>query len=134
VRIALSGTEQRFRLQWNGTQYIATDGDLDLIGLGSPPADEGVHLDLELTSADTYELSLRSVVGGIPAQASGDLQGSGAITSLGYQLIGDGVPRQACLNRIVVPEPGAGAAGAAISGILAALAQRCRSAPRPQRS
>jgi hypothetical protein len=124
VRFALSGTELRFRLQWNGTSYVASDGDLGLLPLGSPPTDEGVRLEFTLTSPATYTLVLTSLAGGAPAQASGDLQGSGAITSLGYQMIGDGLARQACLNRIAVPEPGAGAAGAAAAGVLTGLARR----------
>jgi hypothetical protein len=123
VRIVLEGTEQRFRLQWNGTNYIATDGDLGLLDLGSPPTDEGVRLELTLTSPGTYALVLTSLAGGPPTQASGDLEGAGAITSLHYQILGDGAPRQACLNRIAVPEPGAGAAGWAACGVLAALAR-----------
>lgn len=117
--VEYTGTPQeRWALQVAGdrTQYAFVDatGTNDM---GVPLSDEGVHVEFDLTGADTYTARV-TPLGGATTERSGTLGGAGDIVSFQCTIGGGGSGTyKAHFNSIVVPEPGATA-----SALAAALA------------
>ena len=116
--------QQRWGVQVSGdaTNY----GIIDATGVadvGVPLDDEGVHVEFELTGADSYA-SWVTPLGGTTTARSGTLGGSGDIVGVLCAIGGGGEGvSKAYFNSIVVPEPGAAAAAFA-AALTIALGKR----------
>jgi hypothetical protein len=92
--------------------------------LGIPITDEGIHVEFDLTGADSYT-SRVTPLGGTTLERSGTLASSGDISSFLCAIGGGGAGNYAAyFNSVVVPEPGALASARAAVAALAVLGKR----------
>ena len=101
-------------------------GTLDITSV-LPASDEGLFLEFVLTGHDTYTLVLIPGGGGTSVEFERTLAGTGWIDRLEFLASAETTAhREAFLNRIAVPEPGAGAALSALGALLLATRRRAR--------
>jgi hypothetical protein len=92
---------------------------------GVPVTDEGIHVALDLTGADTYTLRV-TPLGGATTERSGTLAGAGDIAIFRCGIANDASGLNvAYFNSVVVPEPGAAAAALA-AALALTIAKRRR--------
>jgi hypothetical protein len=117
--------QQRWGLQVAGdaTNYGMIDST-GVADLGVPIGDEGIHVEFDLTGADTYT-SRVTPLGGASTERSGALAGSGDIVAFLCAIGGGGAGTyKAYFNSIVIPEPGATASALAAALAIAAARRR----------
>jgi hypothetical protein len=116
-----------FHVAGNAANYalIADGGTIDV---GLPITDEGVHVDIDVTGANTYAARIRSLATGESVSGGGNMASTGDVVAFLCAIGGGGVgTSKAYFNNVYVSEPGATAAALAA---IAALAQRARRSPR----
>jgi hypothetical protein len=110
----------RYQPQSDSYQVLDSAGFDDL---GIPGTDEGVHVGVELTGVDAYQLRV-TPAGGTTSTFSGSLAASGEIVQLYLeQHTSDSTRREVYFNSISVPEPSRSAAVLGASAALVALAR-----------
>jgi hypothetical protein len=110
-----------------GYETLDADG---FNALGIPGTDEGVHVEVTLTGADSYDLAV-TPAGGAMSTFSGTLASSGPITQIYLeQHTSAAVHREAYFNSISVPEPARGVAAAAALAALLRLRHHAASGGR----
>lgn len=117
--------EQRFAIHIAGelANYQVIDA-AGMVDLGIPVTDEGIHVEFDLTGADSYTSRL-TPLGGTMIEHSGTLGGAGDIVAFLCAIGGGGSGTyKAYFNSVVIPEPGAVASALAAVAALAVLGKR----------
>ena len=120
------GTPQQrwaFHVAGDAANYAMKDSS-GLNSIGVPITDEGVHVEFDLTGADSYTARV-TPPGGATIERSGTLASSGDIIGFLCAIGGSGTgTSSAYFNSVVIPEPGALASALAAVAALAAIAKR----------
>ena len=120
------GTPQQrwaFHVAGDATNYAMIDA-AGMNSIGIPITDEGVHVEFDLTGANSYTAHV-TPLGGAAVERSGTLAQSGDIVAFLCAIGGGGAGNySAFFNSVVVPEPGSLVSALAAVATLALLGKR----------